>query len=30
VDQGQQLAPGMGRARPLTKIDQLIGGLLDA
>jgi hypothetical protein len=30
VDQGQQLATRMGRAGPLTQIDQRIGGLLDA
>jgi hypothetical protein len=29
MDQGEQLAPGAGRARPLPKIDQLVGGLLD-
>jgi hypothetical protein len=29
VDQGQQLAPGPVRARPLAQIDQRIGGLLD-
>ena len=30
VDQGQQLAPRMGRAGPLAQVDQLVGGLLDA
>jgi hypothetical protein len=30
VDQGQQLAAGMGRASPLAQVDQPIGGLLDA
>jgi hypothetical protein len=30
VDQGQQLAAGMGGAGPLAQIDQLVGGLLDA
>jgi hypothetical protein len=30
VDQGQQLAAWPVRARPLTQIDHLIGGLLDA
>jgi hypothetical protein len=30
VNQGQQLAAGMGRARPISQIDQRIGGLLDA
>ena len=30
VDQGQQLAAGPVRARPLAQIDQRIGGLLDA
>jgi hypothetical protein len=29
VDQGQQLAAGPVRARPLTQVDQRIGGLLD-
>jgi hypothetical protein len=29
VDQGQQLAAGPVRARPLAQIDQRIGGLLD-
>jgi hypothetical protein len=30
VDQGQQLVPGPVRARPITQIDQLVGGLLDS
>jgi hypothetical protein len=30
VDQGQQLAAGMRRARPVAQVDQLVGGLLDA
>ena len=29
MDQGEQLAPGTGRTRPLAEIDQLVGGLLD-
>ena len=29
VDQGQQLAAGPVRARPLAQVDQRIGGLLD-
>jgi hypothetical protein len=30
VDQGQQLAPGMGCAGPLAQVNQVVGGLLDA
>jgi hypothetical protein len=29
VDQGEQLAARVGRARPVPEIDQLVGGLLD-
>jgi hypothetical protein len=29
VDQGEQLASRVGRARPVAKVDQLVGGLLD-
>jgi hypothetical protein len=30
MDQGEELAAGMGRARLIPKIDQLVGGLLDS
>jgi hypothetical protein len=29
MHQGEQLAPGTGRAGALTEVDQLVGGLLD-
>ena len=29
VDQGEQLAPGPGRARTITQINELVGELLD-
>jgi hypothetical protein len=29
VDQGEQLAPGAGRARPVPEVNKLVGGLLD-
>jgi hypothetical protein len=29
VDQGEQLAPRVGRARPVSQIDHLVGDLLD-